>query len=86
MLEEILLYTVLGFLGGTAHVFVDSETWDELKKFSSFKSIIIGGIIGFLYYYLHSDYNFPNNIMAFVSAYAGQDFIKALTKKYKSIQ
>lgn len=78
----VIWFVIMGLVGGIAHVIIDSEAWSELKEFSSFKRIVIGGIIGYLYYFLHSEWNFPNSVMVFVSAYAGQDFIKALLEKY----
>jgi len=77
----IVTFVILGTLGGITHVVIEAESWEDLKKFSSFKRIVIGSIIGFLYMFLHTDYGFPNFIMAFVSAYAGEDFIKKLIDK-----
>lgn len=81
----IVTFIILGTLGGVAHVVLDAESWEDLKKFSAFKRLVIGAVIGYLYIYLHSDYGFPNTIMTFVSGYAGTDFIKGiidrLTKK-----
>ena len=77
----VLLFIVMGTLGGLAHTVIDAQGWGDLKKFSSFKTVIIGAIVGFLYNYLHSDYSFPNGVMSFVSGYSGVDFLTKLLEK-----
>jgi len=74
----IIVFVLMGLIGGIAHVIIDSESWEDLKKFSSFKTMVIGGIAGFVYSFLYSDYSFPNGAMAFVTGYMGTDFIKSL--------
>jgi len=73
----------LGTLGGVTHVIMWSESVADLKKFSSFKRIVIGGIVGFLYTFLHSDYGFPNFVMTFVAGYMGTDFLLSVIEKFK---
>lgn len=75
-------FIIMGTLGGLTHVFIDAQSWEDLKKFAAFKNIVVGSITGFLYYSLHSNWNFPDGIMAFVSGYMGADFILGLIGKY----
>jgi len=74
----------LGMAGGIAHVFIDAKSWEDVKKFSSVRQIVIGAIVGGVYSFLHSDYGFPNFVMTFVSGYAGIDFIQGLAEKLKN--
>ena len=80
---EILLFIVMGTLGGVAHAFIDAEAWQDLGKFRAFKNVAVGAIIGVLYDFLHSDWGFPDSVMAFVSGYTGADFILGLVEKYR---
>ena len=80
---SILWFTVMGLLGGVANVVANSKGWENLKEFSAFKKTVLGAVIGLLYSWLYSEYNWPNNIMSFVSGYAGQDFILRLIKQYQ---
>jgi len=73
----------LGTVGGIAHVFVDSKDWNDVKKFSSVREIVIGAIVGSIYTFLHSDYGFPNFIMTFISGYAGIDFLEGIIDKLR---
>jgi len=80
----IITFIFLGLLGGVAHVVIDSEKWEDLQKFSSFKTAIIGAISGVVYFIAHSNYDFPNAFMTIVAGYFGTDFLKGLFEKYKA--
>jgi len=80
---QLVWFVVLGILGGVTNVIIGAESWEDLKKFSAFKRTIIGGIVGFLYRFLYSDYGFPNFVMTFVAGYMGTDFILAIIEKFK---
>lgn len=80
--EAIIWFIVLGVLGGVTYVIVNSEKWSDIGTFSAFKRYVIGGISGFLYSILYSDYSFPNSIMCFVSGYMGTTFIESLVKRF----
>lgn len=84
MVDSTLLYfMVLGLLGGAAHIMVDAEKWEDLKEFSSFKKSVIGAVCGLIYFYLFSNFDFPNTVMAFVAGYAGTDFLNQIVSRYK---
>jgi len=82
-LNELLYFVFTGFLGGLAYVLLKSQKWEDLKKFMMVRRVIIGAIAGFIYFFLWSDYDFPNTIMSFVSGYFGCDFIESLVKRFK---
>jgi len=79
---QLAISVVLGFVGGFTAILVGSKDWADLKTFAAFKRYILGGIVGGLYSFLHSDYGFPNTIMTFISGYAGTDFIDKLIERY----
>ena len=78
---QVLWFVVLGLLGGVTYIIVNSEKWADLKTFSAYKRYVIGGIVGFLYNILYSDYSFPNSIMCFVAGYMGVTFIEGLLNR-----
>ena len=81
MVVQILWFVILGLVGGVAYVFMHSDDWEDLTKFGAFKRVVIGGIVGGLYFFLYSEHDFPNAVMTFVSGYMGTDFIERLAKK-----
>lgn len=58
-----------------------SNDWEDFTKYDAAKRILLGGIIGGVYFTLYSDHNFPNSAMTFVSGYMGTDFIEKLVQK-----
>jgi len=80
----LALFTFLGFLGGLTHALILSRSWKEFKEFRRFKLLIIGAIVGFIYFFLHSEWTFPNMVMSFVSGYAGPSFIESLITRVKA--
>jgi len=83
---EILLFIFVGALGGLTYVFMVAEGWRNFMEFSSHKRIILGGIVGFIYFYLHSDWGYPNAVMTFVSGYVGPSFVDNLISKYEKLK
>lgn len=77
------LFAFMGFLGGLAHAFLVCRSWKEFKGFKGVKLIVIGLIVGIVYYMCYSAWNFPNGVMAFISGYAGPAFIESLTLRVK---
>ena len=83
-MQQTIWYVALGLLGGSTYVLVEvAKTWRDLTTFSAVKRYILGGIVGFLYQIGHSEYNWPNNLMCFVSGYAGVHFVQALVRRYE---
>jgi len=83
---DILWFVALGLLGGFSYIVMTSKKWDDFKKYGSQKRIVLGAVIGLLYYYLHSDYNFPNALMTWVSGYMGSTFIDHLIQQYQHLK
>jgi len=82
---EILFFMLLGALGGLTYIFMSVDSWDDFKEFSSQKRIILGGIVGFIYFYLYSDWGYPNAIMTWVSGYMGPTFVDQFVEKRKKV-
>jgi len=78
------MYVVMGVLGSILYILMWSKNLCDVKSFEALRHILIGGIVGFVYYYLHTDYNFPNGIMSLVAGYMGPDFVEALVERLGS--
>ena len=46
----IIQFIVMGFLGGLTFVLIKAKGWEDVKKFSMIRRLIIGGICGLLYW------------------------------------
>jgi len=78
---SLVSMALMGFLGGVTYCLVTAKSWRQFKEFRYSRRMMLGLIIGIVYCFLHSDYNFPNTIMAFVSGYMGTDFVSAIIEK-----
>ena len=82
-IDIILRFILMALLGGLAYVLINAEKWEDLKSFNTVRHILISLIVGVVYYYLYSDWDFPNIVMSFVSGYMGPSFIQGLIKKLR---
>ena len=78
---DVFLFTFIGFIGGLTYVIMTAHSWSDFKCFGSAKRMMLGAIIGFIYFFMHSDYSWPNSVMTWVSGYAGPTFIDQLIEK-----
>jgi len=81
LILRVLWFIILGFIGGFGSVLVNSDSWDDLRKYEAFRKYMIGAFVGFLYFYAYSDHNFPNALMCCLAGYSGTDFIQKLIER-----
>lgn len=72
VVTEVIIFIFHGFLGGVLWLLVN---WQWSKR-SIVQHTIVSAISGYIYWLLHSEYNFPNSMMAIVTGYFSVDFIK----------
>ena len=79
----ILNFIIMGLLGGIAYVFLTAKEWSELYSFGAFRRYTLGLIMGYLYNYLHSDWNFPNATTSFAYGLCATFILEAIIEKVK---
>jgi flagellar biosynthesis protein FliR len=84
-MELLINFIVLGALGGLLRVLLHTESLSEALTYANSKWVLVGAISGLAYYYLYSDYNFPNHFMALVTGYTGADFIEAGSRRFSRV-
>jgi hypothetical protein len=83
--ELLINFIVLGALGGLLRILLHTNSLREALQYDSSKWVIIGAISGLAYYFLYSDYNFPNHFMALVTGYTGADFIETGSRRFGKV-
>jgi len=78
----LLLFMLNGFLGAFVHVLMWARNWRQILAFESVKALIIGCIAGYVYYFLHVSYNFPDSVIAIVVGYSAKDFFQWFTRYF----
>jgi hypothetical protein len=84
--EAWLYFTIAGLLGGLAHGLLWAKGWQDLKAFEFFRAVVLGGIGGFVFYLVHTEWSVPNGVVAFVWGYAFRDVIEGLMSKVKLLK
>jgi hypothetical protein len=84
-MDGVVAFTILGALGGVLHVLVHTSSLKEALQYNNSKWVLIGAISGLAYYFLHTDYSFPNHFMAIVVGYSGADFIVAAVARVRRL-
>jgi len=79
----LVISIILGMVGGITNVVLWAESWADIKQFKSFKRIVTGAIVGFIYYFLVQNSGFPDLIMTYVAGYFGTDFLQGILEKFK---
>ena len=84
-MEQLISFIVLGALGGLLRILLHTESLSEALSYNNAKWVLIGAISGLAYYFLYTDYNFPNHFMALVVGYSGADFIEAGSRRFNRV-
>jgi uncharacterized membrane protein YeaQ/YmgE (transglycosylase-associated protein family) len=84
-MEIMLNFIILGALGGLLHVLIHTSSLREALQYDNSKWVIIGAISGLAYFYLYTDYNFPNHFMALIAGYSGADIIDAGSRRFGKV-
>jgi len=83
-LTVVTLYFVLvALLGGTAFVFFESRTWEDLRKYRNVRHLVLAGIAGFVWFLLYSEWGFPNLVVAFIAGWFAPTFLESFVKRVK---
>ena len=83
-MSDLLFFVCSGLVGALLYVLMWARSASEVKSFSSLKYLIIGALAGYAYYFLHTEYDFPNALMAIVAGYFADDFLEALVEKMRA--
>ena len=84
-MELMINFIVLGALGGVLRVLLHTESLSEALTYANSKWVLVGAITGLAYFYLYTDYNFPNHVMAIIVGYTGADFIEAGSRRFSRV-
>lgn len=81
--DTVIYFALCGLLGAALYILVWSKTWRDLLSYTAFRHLVVGALSGVFYWMLHSEYNFPNSVMATVVGYFGPDLLQGIMEKLK---
>jgi len=83
-LSIVTLYFVLtALLGGTAFVLFEAKEWADLRKFKTFRHLVLAAIGGFVWFLLHSEWGFPNAVVCFIAGWFAPSFLESFVRRVR---
>jgi len=79
----VLYYVLVALLGGIAFVFFESKSWEDLRKYKNARHLVLSAIAGFVWYLFHSEWGFPNAVVAFLAGWFGPTFIESMMRRVR---
>jgi len=82
ILLEIIIFVFNGLIGAVLRELLEDK---KREKESIIKVLLVGAISGYIYYLLHTEYNFPNHLMTIVFGYFSYDILPRIFKSLGGI-
>jgi len=84
VVDYLLITTVLmSVLGAFSNVLLWSKSFKDLTSFEAVKTVLLGGIVGVVYYFLRTEHGFPDNVAAYTVGYSVRDILDGLIVRFK---
>jgi len=84
-LFTLLHFAFMGFIGAVLYVLIWAKNFQDLKTYEAFRTLVVGALVGYIYAFLHGNYNFPDSVMAVVAGYFGVDFVEAVMERLRKL-
>ncbi|MDH5440452.1 MAG: hypothetical protein OEY31_07595 [Candidatus Bathyarchaeota archaeon] len=82
MLPVFALFIVNALIGSVGFIYFYSIT----DKKQIIRHLILAVIAAYVYFLLHTDYNFPNAVMTIIVGWFAPDFIQSIMEKYRKVK
>lgn len=77
------IYTIgMAVLGALANILIWAESAGDIRRFESVKTILLGIIVGIVYYSLRIEHNFPDGVASFAIGYMAKDALDAIAQRF----
>lgn len=83
MLYDFAVTIAMSTLGAVTNVMMWAKAWRDLTEFEAAKSIMLGIIIGVLYYVMRVEHGLPDDAVSFAVGYSAKDMIEAFVDRLK---
>ena len=83
---SVIIFTINGLLGGLTCALLHAKSFNEVLTYTSIRAIVLGAVAGYIYYYMFTEWNLPNSVMAFIFGYSFKDMLDSLYEKTKTVQ
>ena len=77
-----IIFVVNAIIGATLNVLMWSKKQNDLHSWKAIKTILIGAIAGYIYWWGYETHGFPDGFMSIIVGYASEDFIDWVISKF----
>jgi prepilin signal peptidase PulO-like enzyme (type II secretory pathway) len=82
-MELFALTVLMAVLGSFANVLMWIKSWEELTSFEASRTVLIGFVVGVLWYFMRVEHGVPDSVVTFVVGYTAKDVIEAVVERFK---
>jgi hypothetical protein len=82
-LELFLITLGMCVLGAFTNVLLWIKSWREITSFEATKTLLLGLIVGILWFFMRVEHNVPDSVISFVVGYCAKDILDAIVEKFK---
>jgi len=72
---SIMLFVVNAVIGAFLNVLMWSKSPKDVTSFEAIKTVVVGAIAGYIYWWGHQEHGFPDGMMSVLVGYSSKDFI-----------
>jgi prepilin signal peptidase PulO-like enzyme (type II secretory pathway) len=81
--ELLVLTLLMTVLGAFTNVLLWIRSWGELTSFEATRTLVLGLVVGVLWYFMRVEHNVPDSVVSFVVGYAARDIIEAVVQRFR---
>lgn len=82
---ELVHFILMAMLGAFTAELVWAKGWKDLKSFECVRHVMVGAIVGFVYYFLHVQHGYPDMVVSYAMGWFGKDAIEGIVEKFRQI-
>ena len=80
-ISQMVVLIVNATIGGFLNVLMWAKKPEDVTRWESVKTVIIGTIVGYVYWWAYAYHGVPDGLMSIVAGYTAKDFIDWITEK-----
>ena len=81
---ELLVVTVgLSVLGAIANVLLWIKSWEEVTSVEAVRTVLLGMIVGILWYFMRVEHGVPDSVVSFVVGYTAKDVLEGIIERFR---
>ena len=79
---SIVLFILNGVVGALIHALWWAKKPEDMTSWEAIKSILIGGLAGYIYWWGYISHGLPDGLMAIIVGYCARDFMDWVVERF----